>query len=123
MSEALEKVVPCRRAARRDSLLVMTQLSDEAGRVVAQARVRNLSATGMMAECSVGFRAGDRVAGELRGAGPVEGVVTWVRNGRIGIRFDERIDPQAARRPIGGQGTASRPVPSPVRFARPVRTY
>lgn len=71
-----------------------------------EARVRNLSAGGMMIE----FREepdqdaapGDRVVAELRNIGRVKGVVAWVEGKRLGIRFDKAIDPAKARTPVGG---------------------
>lgn len=110
----------CKRAAKRDSLLLMAELCDEAGTFVARSRIRNLSAKGMMAECIAGFHTGDRITCELRGAGHVQGEVTWVRNGRIGIAFDDPINPQTVRRPVTVRRAAP-PGPSPVRFGRPIR--
>jgi hypothetical protein len=33
----------------------------------------------------------------------VPGMVAWVRKGRIGVAFDEDVDPMLARRPVSGQ--------------------
>jgi len=89
-----------KRATPRDSLFLLTTLADETGRPLGKARVRNLSETGMMADCERHFSDGDRLVVDLRGIGEVSGRVTWVRGDRIGMAFDRRIDPQAARRPV-----------------------
>lgn len=112
-----------KRAAPRDSLFLMTTLADETGRPLGKARVRNLSETGLMADCEAHFSDGDRLVVDLRGIGPVAGCVTWVRGDRIGMAFDGRIDPQAARKPVqNGQAeslpTYLRPVPRLHRFVR-----
>jgi len=110
-----------KRASPRDSLFLMTTLADDAGRPLGKARVRNLSETGLMADCEAHFRDGDRLVVDLRGIGPVPGCVTWVRGDHIGMAFDHRIDPQAARRPVQASASESalpaylRPVP---RFRR-----
>jgi len=64
------------------------------------ARVRNLSAGGMMIECSEPLRAGQQLCARLRGIGAVAGRVAWVRGGRAGIAFAHQIDPELARRPV-----------------------
>lgn len=66
------------------------------------ARVRNLSAGGMMIEADIGMARGDAIETELRGIGRVKGRVAWCRGGRMGITFDERIDPEQARKPVTG---------------------
>jgi hypothetical protein len=89
-----------KRGARRDSLFLLTTLADEAGNSFGKARVRNLSRTGLMADCEASFRDGDRVVVHLRGIGDVPGKVSWVRGDRIGMSFDAPIDPHAARKPV-----------------------
>jgi hypothetical protein len=89
-----------KRAAKRDSLFLLTTIADEAGKPLGKARVRNLSETGLMADCDGGFHDGDRLRVQLRGIGEVSGRVSWVRGDRIGLVFDQPIDPQAARKPV-----------------------
>jgi len=112
-----------KRRAKRDSLFLLTTVSDEAGQSLGRARVRNLSETGLMADCERGFADGDRLVVDLRGVGQVAGTVCWVRGDRIGLVFDQQIDPQAARRPVGQTGSQEmpnylRPVPRIPRFGR-----
>ena len=89
------------RGARRDSLFLLTVLSSPEGHNLGNARIRNLSATGLMADCERPFRVGDRVATALRGVGKVQGTVAWAKADRVGIAFDTTIDPQLARKPVG----------------------
>lgn len=92
--------------ARRDSLLLLTELHEEGGRPIAQVRVRNLSATGLMVECGPPLTRGDRVTFTLRGVGVVAATISWWRDGRAGVAFDTPIDPMAVRRP-GGEGAGT----------------
>ena len=86
--------------AKRDSLFLLTAIGLEGGEPCGQAKVRNLSATGLMADCDHMFSEGDRVEIALRGVGHVCGVVAWARDSRIGVAFDRPIDPQQARKPV-----------------------
>lgn len=113
-----------RRAAKRDSLFLLTTVSDESGQSLGKARVRNLSETGLMADCEANFQDGDRLVVHLRGVGEVSGQVTWVRGDYIGMAFDRRIDPQAARKPVTTSTSGDvlpgylRPVPRVAKFGR-----
>lgn len=111
-----------KRGAKRDSLFLLTTISDEAGRPLGKARVRNLSETGLMADCESCLRDGDRLVIDLRGVGEVSGHVTWVRGDRIGFAFDQRIDPQAARKPVSGNNSGLPPylrqLPRVAKFSR-----
>jgi hypothetical protein len=110
------------RSAPRDSLFLLTNLMTPEGVPLGKARVRNLSATGLMADCERAVPAGARVEFDLRGIGKVVGSVAWSREDRIGVAFDEAIDPQLARKPVGtnqGQGLPDylrvAPAPTPRR--------
>lgn len=95
------------RTASRDSLFLLTSFSTADGAPLGKARVRNLSATGLMADCERAIPVGVRVVFELRGIGKMTGKVAWSRDDRIGLSFDEAIDPQLARKPVSktsGQG-------------------
>jgi len=74
------------------------------------ARVRNLSAGGMMVDFPRApdpeLEPGMRVTTELRGIGKIRGEVAWGKESRFGIRFDHEIDPELARKPVtAGPGT------------------
>ncbi len=86
----------------RDSLLLVTDLVRDDGGAPVSVRVRNLSAGGMMVEGDVRLKRGTRVAAELRNVGPVAGTVVWVLGRRLGIAFDELIDPKLARIQVQG---------------------
>ena len=67
---------------------------------------------------------GDRLVVHLRGVGEVAGQVSWVRGDRIGMMFDRRIDPQAARKPVSATSPGDvmpaylRPLPRVAKFGR-----
>ncbi|MDO7834982.1 PilZ domain-containing protein [Sphingobium sp. HBC34] len=103
------------RAAPRDSLFLLTTLTTAEGAPLGKARVRNLSATGLMADCERAVPAGTRIICDLRGIGPVTGIVAWSREDKIGLAFDEPIDPQLARKPVTGKG-AQQGVPDYLRL-------
>lgn len=87
---------PARREAR-DSMLLLTTICSIAGDVCSKARIRNLSANGLMAECDCALAAGTAVACELRGIGQVTGKIMWARDKRVGIMFDAPVDPALTR--------------------------
>lgn len=103
------------RAAPRDSLFLLTSFMTPEGAPLGKARVRNLSATGLMADCERGVPAGTRVEFELRGIGKMTGVVAWAREDKIGLAFDEPIDPQLARKPVS-TGAVPQAVPDYLRL-------
>lgn len=108
------------RSGPRDSLFLLTNLVSTDGTPLGRARVRNLSATGLMADCERVVPAGIAVRFDLRGIGRVSGSVVWSRDDRIGIAFDQEIDPQLARRRVAVQeGQAS--VPDYLRQRRLIR--
>ena len=103
------------RAAPRDSLFLLTTLSTPDGAQLGKARVRNLSATGLMADCERAVPAGIHIICELRGIGQVAGTVAWSREEKIGLAFDEPIDPQLARKPVSN-GASKASVPDYLRM-------
>ena len=76
----------------RHSIMMQATLSCGDG-AAASARVRNISRKGMMAECRFRGAEGDRILISMRGLGEFEGAVAWSRNNRIGVMFNEPIDP------------------------------
>ncbi len=85
----------------RDSLFLVAQFRLAGTRQSEQVRVRNLSAGGLMAEVASPIPQGTAVELELRGVGWVTGRVAWYAAGRVGIAFDQMIDPILARKPVG----------------------
>lgn len=93
------------RIAPRDSLFLLTSLTTYEGVPLGKARVRNLSATGLMADCEAPLAKGQQIIMEIRGVGRVLGQIAWTRKDRVGIVFDQPIDPQLARKPLSdGRG-------------------
>lgn len=90
------------RDVARDSLFLMVDLVAEGGGPGVRSKIRNLSAGGMMVEGDMHLKRGERVAFDLRNIGPVAGTVAWVQGKKIGIAFDEQIDPKLARTQIEG---------------------
>jgi len=95
------------RSVARDSLFLLADIRIEQGAEANRVRVRNLSDGGMMAEGNLKVKCGHRVDVELRNIGSVPGTVAWVQDDRFGIAFDEEIDSQKARRPLGAAEVAS----------------
>lgn len=93
-----------KRSAKRDSLFILAELSAMNGTPIASIRVRNLSATGLMADCTAPLAENDRVMVALRGIDPVSATVSWVKGGRVGLQFEREIEPQAVRRSVGSSG-------------------
>jgi hypothetical protein len=90
---------------KRDSLFLLARLQIDGAGPVYDVRVRNLSEGGLMAELNQVVKTDTPVLLELRGVGGVAGRVVWCEQGRMGIAFDQSIDPRAARKPVGGGGT------------------
>lgn len=88
------------RGTTRDTMLLQAKLRHPIDGSEHIARVRNLSAGGMMVEISNPFDKGDALLIELRGIGEVTGHVAWAEHGRIGIALDSPIDPTLARKPL-----------------------
>ena len=97
------------RASERRNFFLTAAITGLVGTQVT-ARVRNLSAGGMMIELAEepdeDVVRGQRVSAELRNVGKIKGEIAWCEGRRFGMRFDREIDPEAARRPVtAGEGT------------------
>lgn len=86
----------------RDSMLLMGTIKavGDFARQAQPMRIRNLSATGLMAVSQAEYDVGCLVEIGLRGIGFVSGEVVWVRENQMGITFANEIDPLKARRPV-----------------------
>ena len=82
------------RQTPRDSLFLLAPLkvAGDARETAYRVKVRNLSASGMMAEGEVNVAPGSRVSVDLRNIGWVEGLVAWKQETRFGIAFADEID-------------------------------
>jgi hypothetical protein len=94
-----------RRVSARDSLFLAATIRrrTDSEEELVPVRIRNLSAVGLMADYEREAEPGEPVIVTLRGIGKVPGMVAWVEKGRIGVAFDEDVDPMLARRPVGAQ--------------------
>ncbi|WP_010543412.1 PilZ domain-containing protein [Sphingomonas elodea] len=90
-----------KRSGARDSLLLTAQFRVE-GQDAVTVRVRNLSSGGLMAEFTAPIGLRTPVEVEVRGVGWVKGKIAWAAEGRVGVAFDNEIDPKLARKPVGG---------------------
>lgn len=90
-----------KRARKRDSLFLSARLRFGDKPACFDTRVRNLSAGGLMAEHDQLVHPGTAVTLEMRGLGELTGTVAWCTHGRLGIAFDEPVDPARARKRIG----------------------
>lgn len=92
------------RQVGRDSLFLMADVRIEGQAGDHRVKVRNLSAHGMMAECTVRVTPGAGVEVNLRNVGWVPGRVAWIQDNRFGIAFLEEIDPRLVRASNAGPG-------------------
>jgi hypothetical protein len=105
----------------RDSMLLLGTIRacGDVARQHQQIRIRNLSATGLMADTQLDYDLGCCVEVELRGIGTVMGQISWIRGKRMGIVFDRTVDPLLARKPlIRGQSPSAGPPLSTSHAAR-----
>jgi hypothetical protein len=70
----------------------------------------------MMAEYAAPIERGTVLQVEVRGVGWVSGRIAWATDGRVGVAFDNEIDPLLARKPVGKGG------PPATGFVKPVIT-
>jgi hypothetical protein len=88
------------RSGSRDSLMLTAQFR-VGENPVENVRVRNLSSGGLMAEYAHPVAGKTPVQVEVRGVGWVSGKIAWAAEGRVGVAFDQEIDPMLARKPVG----------------------
>lgn len=104
------------RAGQRDSLLLMAHMALQGEALPREVRVRNISEGGLMAELPVVVEIGSPVVLDLRGIGNVSGRIAWCTQGRVGVAFDQPIDPKLVRKPVGGGASTpeyAKPVTAP----------
>lgn len=71
------------------------------GRNAVEGRLINISSRGFMAETRAVIEPGSRVWLTLPGAGRINGLVHWTKNGRVGGEFAEPVDPLAVMQALG----------------------
>ena len=90
----------------RDSLLLKAEMKLTEQNKTIEARVRNLSAGGLMAEGNARVVRGEAVEINLRNVGWVTGKVAWVTENRFGVAFEHPVDPKIVRKPVGQNNDA-----------------
>jgi hypothetical protein len=85
----------------RDSLFLVADFRIAGQPDKYQVRVRNLSSGGLMAEVPEAIAIGTSVEVDVRGIGWVPGRIAWATAGRVGVAFEQPIDPKLARKPVG----------------------
>ena len=81
----------------RDSLFLSADVVFDDSPKQYTVRVRNISAGGMMIDVTAPREKGVGVTASLKNIGEVRGKVVWSTAKRIGITFDNEIDPHLAR--------------------------
>ena len=89
-----------KRSVNRDSLLLTAVLRFPSTQEERPVRIRNLSAGGLMAELPTSPMHGELVEVNLHNIGWVSGRIAWVTEGRVGIAFENPINPKDARKPV-----------------------
>jgi hypothetical protein len=91
---ALEAEVEPRR--REERAIVSAEVAlRQLGQNAVEGRLINISSRGFMAETDAQIEPGSRVWLTLPGAGRINGLVLWTKNGRVGGELAEPIDPLA----------------------------
>lgn len=105
------------RNTARDSMLIQAPLHrvEAAARGEIKLRIRNLSAGGLMADCSEPLAGGEQVVLDVRNIGEITGRVVWCKGGHVGVAFDAPIDPHQARKPVAAPKPATAPASRPRR--------
>ena len=85
------------RGSPRDSLFLLANCQLPQRQAEQRVKLRNISASGLMAEGNLRPQVGEPVALDLRNVGRVDGIVVWVRDNRFGVAFAHEIDPHLVR--------------------------
>ena len=89
-----------RRRESRSSISAEVPLRPH-GQNSVEARLVNVSSHGFMIETEALIEPGSRVWLTLPGAGRVNGLIIWSKNGRLGGEFAQVIDPLAVLHAVG----------------------
>ena len=115
------------RHTSRDSMFMVADITFDNEAEAVRVKVRNLSATGMMAQTQHRADVGSRVTIALPNCEDVAGTIAWSEGERVGIAFDEEIDPKQVRRQSQSPGPSTpsyaRPAAGTVRMPDPARRF
>ena len=89
-----------RKPRQRMMLLGTISACGDVARLRQPIRIRDLSATGLMAVSDTAYDAGILVDVEMRGLPPVRGEIAWVEGKSFGVTFALPINPLLARQPL-----------------------
>ena len=89
------------RSRDRESMFIKAEMRLPERGAQFEARIRNLSAGGLMAESPIGAERGEPVEVQLRNVGWVFGTVAWAAGTRFGVAFNAPIDPHLTRKSVG----------------------
>lgn len=91
---------PSNRAEIRQSVFLVARVLRTGGSVAA--RVRNISARGAMLDIidAAAFRDHEIVEVEIHGLGRQRARIAWRRSGKIGLAFEQIVDPGLTRRSL-----------------------
>jgi hypothetical protein len=78
---------------------------------VMEIRLRNISITGALVECSQSVAPGTKITIDIVGVGPVVGAVRWAQSGKFGIQFNDsfNLDRLAPKKELSNDVTMLRP--------------
>lgn len=85
------------RAQDRESIFLSAKVQFTSRREPVVVRVRNISAGGMMVDCTQPVGPGELLDAEIKNIGRVRGRVAWRTDNRMGIAFDYPIDAKKVR--------------------------
>lgn len=97
---ALQAEVDPRRREPRTSACAEVALR-QLGQNAVEGRLINISSRGFMVETDALIETGSRVWLTLPGAGRINGLVLWSKNGRVGGELAEPLDPLAVIQAVG----------------------
>jgi hypothetical protein len=106
-----EEIASANRVRARNSIFLAGKVSVEGVNGEHDVRVRNLSATGAMLECKLPVHRGQGISLETKGIGKVNGKVAWAVDGRIGVAFDQMVNPEDTKSVARPEGIWNAGVP------------
>ena len=90
------------RGVTREHVLMFAKLRVANGPEQHRVRIRDLSAQGVQTEGDVGAQHGDQVEVDFGAAGTVAAVVAWCDGAVLGLKLEQKIEPDVVRRAIIG---------------------
>lgn len=91
------------RAVTRERVLMFAQMTVASSHEQHRVRIRDLSAQGVQAEGDVDVQLGDRVEFDFGAAGKVPGLVAQRDGLVLGLRLEQKIEPDVVRRALCGK--------------------